>query len=195
MKTTVLFRSAACATAFGCLLLAACGGNASMNARAAEAETEAAAEGVLEIDALLASADALNGRTVTIEGVCTHTCKHGARKIFLMGSDDTQTIRVESGALGHFDPACVNRIVRVTGRLGEQRIDEACLTAWEAQARAQLGTTEAGCDAERAARSETADTFEGRIADFRRKIAAREAAEGKAYLSFYYLTAGSYEIR
>ena len=58
---------------------------------------------VLEIDELLAAADSLAGQTVTIEGVCTHTCKHGARKIFLMGSDDTQTIRVESGELGSFD--------------------------------------------------------------------------------------------
>ncbi len=185
--------------AFGCLLLAACGGNAPKSDRAAGTGAETAVGGVLEIDELLASADSLSGRTVTIEGVCTHTCKHGARKIFLMGSDDTQTIRVESGELGHFDPACVNRIVRVTGRLDEQRLDEAYLTAWEAQVKAQLaerhGTTEAGCDAEKAARNETADTFEGRIADFRAKIAAREAAEGKAYLSFYYLTAESYEIR
>lgn len=92
--------------------------------------------------------DSLAGQTVTIEGVCTHTCKHGARKIFLMGSDDTQTIRVESGELGSFDPQCVNRVVRVTGRVDEERIDEAYLARWEAQVKAQTaekhGTTEGG---------------------------------------------------
>ena len=35
---------------------------------------------------------------------------------------------------------------------------------------------------------------EGRIADFRRKIAERNAAEGKPYLSFYFVEAQSYEF-
>ena len=54
-----------------------------------------------------------------------------------MGSDDTQAIRVEAGTLGAFDPKCVNSIVRVTGTLKEQRIDEAYLQNWEAQLKAQ----------------------------------------------------------
>ena len=91
---------------------------------ASEATTEQSASSALEIDSLLANAESLAGQEVTIEGVCTHTCKHGAKKIFLMGSDDTQVIRVEAGTLGAFDPKCVNSIVRVTGTLKEQRIDE-----------------------------------------------------------------------
>ena len=89
--------------------------------------TEQTTSSALEIDSLLANAESLAGQEVTIEGVCTHTCKHGAKKIFLMGSDDTQVIRVEAGTLGAFDPKCVNSIVRVTGTLKEQRIDEAYL--------------------------------------------------------------------
>lgn len=184
----------------GALALAACGGNTSGRAKTQDqtsAQTRPTA--VLEIDELLAAADSLAGQTVTIEGVCTHTCKHGARKIFLMGSDDTQTIRVESGELGSFDPQCVNRVVRVTGRVDEERIDEVYLARWEAQVKAQTaekhGTTEAGCATEKAARQETGNTVEERIADFRTRIAARKAAEGKEYLSFYYVTATSYEIQ
>ena len=81
--------------------------------------TEQTTSSALEIDSLLANAENLAGKEVTIEGVCTHTCKHGAKKIFLMGSDDTQVIRVEAGTLGAFDPKCVNSIVRVTGTLKE----------------------------------------------------------------------------
>ena len=62
---------------------------------ASEATTEQTASSALEIDSLLANAESLAGKEVTIEGVCTHTCKHGAKKIFLMGSDDTQVIRVK----------------------------------------------------------------------------------------------------
>lgn len=137
---------------------------------ASEATTEQSASSALEIDSLLANAESLAGQEVTIEGVCTHTCKHGAKKIFLMGSDDTHVIRVEAGTLGAFDPKCVNSIVRVTGTLKEQRIDEAYLQNWEAQLKAQAaekhGTGEAGCDTEKKARGETANTPEARIAGF-----------------------------
>ena len=165
---------------------------------ASEATTEQAASSALEIDSLLANAENLAGQEVTIEGVCTHACKHGAKKIFLMGSDDTQVIRVEAGTLGALDPKCVNSIVRVTGRLKEQRIDEAYLQNWEAQLKAQAaekhGTGEAGCDSEKKARGETANSPEARIADFRAKIADRKAETGKEYLSFYFMEANSYEV-
>lgn len=163
-----------------------------------EATTEQSASSALEIDSLLANAESLAGQEVTIEGVCTHTCKHGAKKIFLMGSDDTQVIRVEAGTLGAFDTKCVNSIVRVTGTLKEQRIDEAYLQNWEVQLKAQVaekhGTGEAGCDSEKKARGETASTPEARIADFRAKIADRKEKMGKDYLSFYFMEASSYEI-
>ena len=53
---------------------------------------------------------------------------------------------------------------------------------------------EGGCDTEKNSRGETADTPEGRIADFRAKIAAEKEATGKEYLSFYHVVAESYEI-
>ena len=163
-----------------------------------ETATTEQTSGAMEIDDLLANAESLTDQEVTIEGVCTHACKHGATKIFLMGSDDTHVIRVEAGTLGAFDPKCVNSIVRVTGTLKEQRIDEAYLQNWEAQLKAQAaekhGTGEAGCDSEKKARGETANSPEARIADFRAKIADRKAETGKEYLSFYFMEADSYEV-
>ena len=50
----------------------------------------------MEVDNLLADAEKLTGGKVTVEGVCTHICRHGGRKIFLMGTDDTQVIRIEA---------------------------------------------------------------------------------------------------
>lgn len=192
----ILLRALAVALACGACASVSCGGNASTKAKTRQ--TEAARPAALEIDELLASADSLAGKTVTIEGVCTHTCRHGARKIFLMGSDDTQTVRVESGELGSFDPQCVNRIVRVTGTLDEQRVDEAYLAAWEEPDEGADRRT-ARHDRGRLRRREGRTAGDGRhrrgaLADFRAKIAARKAAEGKDYLSFYYVTATSYEI-
>lgn len=180
------------------VISASCG-NKQQQANGEGTTTEVVVSGAMEIDSLLANADALAGQEVTIEGVCTHICKHGGRKIFLMGSDDTQTIRVEGGSVGQFDQKCVNSIVRVTGELKEQRIDEAYLQNWEEQLKAQAakqhGEGEAGCSTEKKARGETANTPEARIADFRAKIADRKAKTGKDYLSFYFVEASSYEIQ
>lgn len=178
------------------LAAASCGNR---NAAATQQSAAAAEQpAVMEVDRLLADAETLAGQEVVFEGVCTHACKHGATKIFLMGSDDRQIIRVEAAGLGAFDRRCVNSVVRVTGTLREQRIDEGYLQRWEAQladgAGEQHGTGEAGCDTEKRARRESASTPEARIADFRARIAAREAACGKAYLSFYYVDATAYEI-
>ena len=183
------------------LVMVACGGNntkTSENNKATDAAEVAEAVSAMEVDAVLADAEALANQQVEIEGICTHICKHGGRKIFLMGSDDTKTIRIEAAELGSFDQKCVNSIVKVKGLLREERIDENYLRQWEAQVAAQggeeHGDEEGGCYTEKAARGETGNTTAERIADFRTKIAARKAATGKDYLSFYFIEAQSYEI-
>ena len=154
----------------------------------------------MSIDEVMAKAGELVDQTVTIEGVCTHTCSHGAKKMFLVGSDDSKTLRIEAGELGAFDTKVVNNIVTVKGVIKEERIDEAYLQDWETRLKNETEEKhgneegEGGCDTEKNARGETADTPEGRIADFRAKIAAEKEATGKEYLSFYHVVAESYEI-
>lgn len=182
--------------AFSALTFSACSNNKKNDTQQASEATSSAA---LSIDEVLASADSLAGKEVTIQGICTHTCKHGATKIFLMGSDDTKTIRVEACKLGSFDSKCVNSIVEVKGTLVEDRIDEAYLQNWEKQLSAQTekqhGDGEAGCDTEKKARGETGNTAQERIAGFRAKIAQQKAQTGKDYLSFYHVDAASYDIK
>lgn len=152
-----------------------------------------------DVDGLLAKAGELVGKEVEVEGICTHICKHGGRKIFLMGSDDKQTIRIEAGDVKRFDQKCVNSIVRVKGTLVEERIDEAYLQKWEATVAAQTtekhGDGEAGCSTEKKARGETANSTEARIRQFRERIAARKEKEGKEYLSFYHIAAINYTVQ
>lgn len=173
------------------ITLASCGNNKSKG-------TTTEVTTALEIDSVLAQAETLAGTEIELEGICTHICSHGATKIFMMGSDDTKTLRIEAGKLGSFDQKCVNSIVKVKGILHEERVDEAYLQRWEASVAAKTdehhGEKEGGCDSEKAARGETGNSVEERIADFRTKIAARKAATGKEYLSFYFVEALSYEI-
>ena len=176
-----------------CFTMMSCGGGK----KQAQTAEEVAA---MSIDEVMAKAADLVEQTVVIEGVCTHTCSHGAKKMFLVGSDDSKTLRIEAGELGAFDTKVVNNVVTVKGIIKEERIDEAYLQDWEARLKAETeekhgnGDGEGGCDTEKNARGETANTTEGRIADFRAKIAAEKEKTGKEYLAFYHVVANSYEI-
>ena len=163
----------------------------------AEVELEAPEAKVLQVDDALAELDAMVGDTVEVEGVCMHLCRHSGRKMFLMGSDDTQILRVESVELGEpFKQECLEHIVYVKGIVREERIDEDYLNEWEKELAGmeQHGEGAEGCGAEKQSRQETANTPEARIADFRTKIAERKAKEGKAYLSFYHIDAVEYNV-
>ena len=191
MKTKLMVAAAMIAA---CFTMVSCG-----NAKKQQTQTtEQVAAAAMSIDEVMAKAAELVDQTVTIEGVCTHTCSHGAKKMFLVGSDDSKTLRVEAGELGAFDTKVVNQVVTVKGVLKEERIDEAYLVDWENRLKADTeehhGNGEGGCDTEKNARGETANTAEGRIADFRAKIAAEKEATGKEYLSFYHVVAESYAI-
>ena len=175
-----------------CFTMMSCGGG--------KKQAQNAEEVAMGIDEVMEKAADLVEQTVVIEGVCTHTCSHGAKKMFLVGSDDSKTLRIEAGELGAFDTKVVNNVVTVKGIIKEERIDEAYLQDWEARLNAQTeekhgnGDGEGGCDTEKNARGETANTTEGRIADFRAKIAAEKEKTGKEYLAFYHVVANSYEI-
>ena len=190
MKTKLMMAALLVAA---CFTMMSCGGGK----KQAQTTEEVAA---MSIDEVMEKAADLVEQTVVIEGVCTHTCSHGAKKMFLVGSDDSKTLRIEAGELGAFDTKVVNNVVTVKGIIKEERIDEAYLQDWEARLKTQTeekhgdGDGEGGCDTEKNARGETANTTEGRIADFRAKIAAEKEATGKEYLAFYHVVANSYEI-
>ena len=120
MNKTMLY----IASSLLCIGSISCGNNTKQQSQNNTIEEQTVVSTGMEVDSLLANADSLAEKNITVQGICTHTCKHGAKKIFLMGSDDTQTIRFEAGELGQFSHDCVNRIVEVNGILKEQRIDE-----------------------------------------------------------------------
>ena len=155
----------------------------------------------MTVDRVMVSADSISGHEVVFEGVCTHICAHGGRKIIVMGSDDSKVLRVEAdGSIGSFPKETVNSIVVVKGILAEDRIDEAYLDAWEQKIKETEAVNTASesshCDAEQKAQGQAdiKNAFD-RIGDFRSKIASRTEKEGKPYLSFYHVDASQYEIK
>jgi hypothetical protein len=175
------------------------------NSSSKKAESKTTSETVvttLNVDDLLSKADSYVGKSITFDGVCTHTCKHGGKKIFMMGSDDTKTIRVDaSKEIGSFPSEVVNSMVEVTGVLVEERIDESVIRRMEEQYVRQTaekhGDDEvAGCATEKNAHGQKElNSFEQRMQNYRERIAARNEKEGKAYLSFYAVKGESYKVK
>ena len=167
------------------------------NKKTSEATTD---QNPATVDQILAMAEQEIDNTIVVEGLCTHICSHGGKKLFLMGDDDSKTIRVESNdEIGAFKSECTNSIVQVKGILKEERIDEAYLVKWENQlaegTAEEHGEEGEGCETEQKAQGqESINDESSRIKDFRAKIAARNETEGKNYLSFYYIEANEYSI-
>lgn len=153
----------------------------------------------ISVDSLMAKAPELVGDTIEVEGLCSHLCKHGGRKAFLVGADSTIVLRCESTAEmgGAFAPDCIGKTLTVTCVVCENRIGEAEVAAMEARQAAADSAARAheACATEKKAQGQDSiDSFEARMADYRAKIAARAEAEGKDYLSFYYIKAISYTV-
>ncbi len=106
-------------------------------------------EVIYTIDEVYAQADSLLGDTIIFQGVCTHLCKHGGRKAFLMGSDESRILRVEGAKMGNFDVACINNIVRVKGVLHTFEIQPQPLVADNSGE--QHGEDGQGCETEQKA--------------------------------------------
>ncbi len=139
------------------------------------------------------------GKTITFSGKAVHVCGHSGMKMFFEIPGSKSTFEVKSTKeLGKFSRKCNNHNVKVVGVVGESRIDETYLKDWEKQHKTktaeQHGTNDEGCESEKAAMQETGNSTTQRIADFRKRIAERNKKEGKNYLSFYHVTAISYNI-
>lgn len=187
------------------LIAAACGSNKTAET-AGEQTTDA-----LTVDEVLTNPEQYVNDTLTIEGVCSHLCRHGGRKAFLQGNADNMQLRCEAYPLmgENFPATTIHRPMTVVGVLREQRIDNETVAEMERQyaeqikqlaeqegeERAELESiAAAGCDTERAARGQQdLTTFQEQMDDYRARIAARQAKDGKSYISFYYLDAISYQ--
>lgn len=197
MKKLFILLAACSATA----LFTACGGGAQTKTAGADTPAQEAVSATrMDVDRLLENAESLKDRTVEVEGICTHICKHGGRKLFMMGSSDKKTIQVlASKEIGAFPEECINSMVRIKGTLKEDRIDEAYLAGLEQKLSQNTlekhGDGKAGCASEMKARGEgQASTMQQRIDAMRGRIEKRKAEENKAYLSFYHIDGLEYEI-
>lgn len=170
------------------LLLAGCGSD--------NGETDETAQAPMPVTIVEFNANAADfvDKTVVISGTVDHVCKHGGKRMFIMGDDPSDRVKIESGdKIAAFDVALEGSAVRVVAVGRVETIDAAYLDTWEAEARAGGEADESQNEAD-----EHAETGEGedhhanelrQIAHMREQL----AESGEDQLTFYHLECQSFE--
>jgi len=185
------------------LALTSCG-----NGKQSEATQDTVAD-AMPVEEVIANAAELvaKGDTIVVEGVCDHLCKHGGKKAFIVGAQES-ILRCESTAEmgGKFPQNSIHQPLIVKGILKEDRINEQIVKMMEESYAEQLKTQEAehgedvevGCDTERKAAGQAELTkFADRMADHRAKIAASNLKDENGepyYVQSYYIETYEYQI-
>lgn len=159
----------------------ACGSNTeSDNEQQGAAGEKKEAVETLSVDDLMAHIDNEVGKEVVLKGMVDHVCKHGGKRLHLMGSDDANKIRVESGAeITQFDRELEGSEIMVTGKVMKQVIDEAFLAQREEELKSGTAEHEEHDEEHADEHHEGAMMLHGvnsleQVAELRKQIAAKE---------------------
>lgn len=163
---------------------------------ACSTETPQKANAELTVAQINANTSAYVGQTVSITGTVNHVCRHGGKRLFVMGENSQESFKVEAGTVGSFDVALEGSEIRVTGVVQELKVDKAYLDNWEKEVCATEAENEAikhaggNNTSEAHAEQEMAEnpTLQN-INSLRQEL----TESNKEYLSFYHLEATSFE--
>jgi hypothetical protein len=158
-----------------------------------EKAQEAAVE--LTIAEFNANSKEFVGKTLVLTGTVDHVCKHGGKKMFIMGEDPEDRVKIEAGETGAFDVALEGSDVRVEGIVIEMRVDEAYLDNWEEESCSEdskeigKGVHAEGESADHdAEHQKEQDETLAKIEKLRKKLAEC----GEEYLGYYHLECVSF---
>jgi hypothetical protein len=135
-------------------------------------------------------------KEVTILGTIDHVCKHGGKRMFLIGENPEDRVKINATDDNtSFKPEWEGSDVLVKGIIEELRIDAAYLDQWESEVMAETqGEAASKVHMGEAGHEKTEGTVDGdmeRINDFRKQI----KESGTDHVSFYSVNCISYEIR
>ncbi|MBC8313953.1 MAG: hypothetical protein H8E51_00485 [Bacteroidetes bacterium] len=136
-------------------------------------------------------ASAYVDQPVWIEGTAYHVCKHGGKRMFIVGDNDSVMVEITTGPdVVMFDEALVGSRVNVLGILKEERIDDKYLNEWEAEVMTPEENHEAGLHEGTKGHEDQPDEDKlEQINDLREQL----KESGNDYLSFYSIEAIYFE--
>jgi len=114
---------------FAISLLASCGQGTKNNRGLTGEEVKP-----ISVSEFLSDAGPFVDQSVKISGTVVHVCRHGGQRLFIVGEDGEERIRITTGKdIPEFDIELEGETVEVTGIVKELIIDETYLAEWEAE--------------------------------------------------------------
>lgn len=137
------------------------------------------------------------GKEVQISGTVDHACKHGGKRMFIVGEDTVARVKINAGEnISSFDAELEGSQVMVIGIVDELVVDKAYLDKWEKEVIEETGEEHKIHDGKHEKEDQegededhTANELE-RIKNLRQQL----AESGKDNLIFYSIECISYEI-
>lgn len=164
--------------------LASCAGDTSDQAAGSDDVAE------LTIAQLNTEAAHYAGKLVKVTGTVDHVCQHGGKRMFLMGADPSDRIKVECGDQPPFKPEYEGSDFTVTGTLIELRVDEDYLNNMAAEIQAE---EHEACPAEQQSQDATQQAEHDDHADHDDPLAqvkalrAKLSESGQDFLGYYHI--------
>ena len=132
---------------------------------------------------------------ITVEGMVTHVCQHGGKRLHLSKDGSDEKIRVRTGGnMSPFERELEGSTIRVTGIFVEERMDQEYLDKLKKGAGSSAShdhEDDPTPEAEQAT-GEQADVEQGQVSEgYIQEMAAKINNSEKGYISEYWLTAES----
>ena len=82
----------------------------------------------------LADTSPLVEHSVSVKGTVVHVCRHGGQRLFIVGEDSEEQIRITTGEdIAEFEVALEGSQIQVLGVIKELIIDDTYLAEWETE--------------------------------------------------------------
>ena len=142
-----------------------------------------AADQVYNLEDLLAVADQMVDKTVTVKGSVTHVCVHSGKRCFIVGNDPKTSMIVEAkGEIGGFNRELIGSELAITGIVKERRLTKEYIDQYEEQVNEQKAKEDGS--------AETCQAELNNISGMREWM----KANNKDYYSNYFMDGESYEV-
>ncbi len=128
-----------------------------------------------------------------IEGTAVHVCKHDGKRMFIIGEDPDERIKITAGNdISSFDVEMEESNVAIIGVVDELRVDEALVSNWENEIMADTPESElkipSGEEGHEHGEGDVEAEFE-QVNELRVQLEER----GEDHLSFYAIIAHDYK--
>ncbi len=110
--------------------------NQANNGQNNQTEKSEVAISYISVDDVFAQGNSLANKTVHVQGIIEHVCKHTWKRFKIIEDNENQFIKIELGnKLPSVDASIIGKKARVTGKLIPVKMDERMVKKWEEQMR------------------------------------------------------------